>query len=98
MSNEVIDEKYLGSSLDDFLKEEGILDEAELYAAKARLAYEIQQLMRQQNLSKTTMAQRMQTSRAAVDRILDPENHAVTLMTMEKAATALGKRLHISLV
>ena len=97
MNNDAMN-KNIGSSLDDFLKEEGILEEAELYAAKRALAYEIQQLMRQQNLSKTTMAQRMKTSRAAVDRILDPENHAVTLITMEKAATALGKRLQISLV
>ncbi len=94
----MIDKKYIGSSLDDFLEEEGILEEAEMVAAKRVLAFEIQQLMAQQHLSKSEMARRMQTSRTAVDRILDPDNHAVTLATMEKAAAALGKRLQIALV
>jgi len=94
----MIDKKYIGSSLDDFLEEEGILEEAERVAAKRVLAYEIRQLMEEQHLSKSEMARRMHTSRMAVDRILDPDNHAVTLATMEKAAAALGKRLHIALV
>ena len=94
----MIDKKYIGSSLDDFLEEEGILEEAEMVAAKRVLAFEIQQLMAQQRLNKSEMARRMQTSRTAVDRILDPDNHAVTLATMEKAAAALGKRLQIALV
>ncbi len=94
----MIDEKYIGSSLDDFLEEEGILEEAESVAAKRVLAFQIRQLMEQQHLSKSEMARRMRTSRAAVDRILDPDNHAVTLATMEKAAVALGKRLSIALV
>jgi len=95
----MIDKRYIGSSLDDFLEEEGVLEEAELVAAKRVLAFEIHQLMEQQHLSKSEMARRMQTSRAAVDRILDPDNHdAVTLATMEKAAAALGRRLQIALV
>jgi len=94
----MINEKYIGSSLDDFLEEEGLLEEAEVVAAKRVLAFEIRQLMEQQHLSKSKMARRMQTSRAAVDRILDPDNHAVTLATMEKAAAALGRRLQIALV
>ena len=94
----MIDKRYIGSSLDDFLEEEGVLEEAELVAAKRVLAFEIRQLMEQQHLSKSEMSRRMQTSRAAVDRILDPDNHAVTLATMEKAAAALGRRLQIALV
>ena len=92
-----MDEKYIGSSFDDFLKEEGILEEVEKIAVKRVLAMRIAELMTEQQLSKTEMARRMDTSRAALDRLLDPENKSVTLQTMERAAQVLGKRLRLTL-
>jgi len=93
-----MNEQHVGSSLDDFLAEEGLLAEAEAIAWKRVIAHQISQLMREQNLTKTEMAQRMQTSRAAIDRLLDPENTSATLVTLEKAALVLGKRLQVALV
>ncbi|MBK8902610.1 MAG: XRE family transcriptional regulator [Anaerolineaceae bacterium] len=93
-----MNEKHLGDTLDDFLAEEGLLAEAEAVAIKRVIAFQISQLMDQQDLSKAEMARRMQTSRAAVDRLLDPSNESATLTTLEKAALALGKRLQVALV
>lgn len=93
-----MNEEHLGSSLDDFLEEEGLLAEAEAVAIKRVLAFQLTQLMSEQRLTKTEMARRMKTSRAAVDRLLNPESEAATLITLEKAAAALGRRLHIELV
>ena len=93
-----LNEQHLGSSLDDFLAEEGMLADAEAIAWKRMIAFQIAQLMQEQNVSKTEIARRMQTSRASVDRLLDPENESATLITLEKAALALGKRLQIALV
>lgn len=87
--------KNIGSDFDSFLAEEGILADVEATAAKRVLAYQIQQEMDNQRLTKTEMAAKMHTSRAAVNRLLDPQNTAVTLNTLEQAATALGKRLRI---
>jgi predicted XRE-type DNA-binding protein len=87
--------KNIGSDFDDFLAEEGILSEVEATAAKRVLAYQIQQEMENQSLTKTEMAAKMHTSRAAVNRLLDPQNTAVTLKTLEQATAALGKRLRI---
>lgn len=88
---------HLGSDFDDFLAEEGLLEEAEAIAVKRVLAYQIKQLMQEQNLSKTEMARRMKTSRAALERLLDPENRSVTLATLDKAAQSLGKRLRLTI-
>ncbi len=93
-----MNEQYLGDTLDDFLEEEGLLAEAEAITAKRVIAWQISLLMDEQNLSKAEMARRMQTSRAAVDRLLDPNNESATLTTLEKAASALGKRLQVALV
>lgn len=93
-----MNEQYLGDTLDDFLEEEGLLAEAEAVAIKRVIAYQISLLMDEQQLSKSEMARRMQTSRAAVDRLLDPENESATLTTLEKAALAVGKRLEVALV
>ncbi len=87
----------IGSNFDDFLQEEGIFEEVEISATKRILAWEIQQLMESQGLSKSSMALKMQTSRSSLDRLLDP--HAdVTLKTLEKAAGSLGKKLKVELV
>ena len=81
-----MNERHLGSSLDDFLMEEGQLTEAEAVAAKRVLAFQISQLMAEQQLSKAKMARRMSTSRVAVDRLLDYNTESATLVTLEKAA------------
>ncbi len=93
-----MNKKYIGSSFDDFLEEEGLLAEVETVALKRVVAFQISQLMQSRSISKTAMAKRMKTSRAALERLLDPENGSVTLQTLERAALALGKRLQIDLV
>ncbi|MFZ1465024.1 MAG: helix-turn-helix transcriptional regulator [Anaerolineae bacterium] len=93
-----MNEQHLGSSLDDYLAEEGQLAEAEAVASKRVLAFQIAKLMAEQRLSKAEMARRMNTSRAAVDRLLDYNTESATLVTLEKAAAALGRRLHVALV
>lgn len=90
--------EHLGSDFDDFLEEEGLLAEAEAVAVKRVVAYQVAVLMEENNLTKTRMAQLMRTSRAALDRLLDPTNESVTLHTLEQAALVLGKRLRIEFV
>jgi DNA-binding Xre family transcriptional regulator len=89
---------HAGSDFDDFLKEEGIFDEVEARALKRALALSVQDLMAKKKLTKTSMAVRMSTSRAAVNRLLDGTNTSVTLGTLNKAARALGKKVRIELV
>jgi antitoxin HicB len=88
----------IGSSLDDFLEEEGILEEATARAQKRVLAWQLDQAMKQRGLTKTEMARRMRTSRAQLDRLLDPAHTTVKLETIERAAAILGKTLRIDLV
>jgi len=90
--------KYRGSNFDDFLKGEGILEEVELKASKRAVALQLEKLMQSQRLSKSAMAGRMHTSRAALDRLLDASNPSVTLVTLDKAARVLGRKLKIELV
>lgn len=90
--------RHIGSNFDDFLREEGILAEVEAAALKRVLAFQIQQEMERHQLTKTAMAVKMQTSRAALNRLLDPANASVTLQTLERAALAVGKKLRIELV
>jgi antitoxin HicB len=90
--------KHVGSSLDDFLKEEGILEETRAIAVKEAVAWQVQQAMEKGNITKVEMARRMRTSRAALDRLLDPGNAAVTLQTLSRAASAIGRGLRIELV
>lgn len=87
--------RHIGSDLDDFLCEEGLLADAEAVAIKRFVAFQITRLIEEQGITKSEMARRMQTSRSAVDRLLDPENDSVTLQTPERAAHALGKRLRV---
>ncbi|MEI6777250.1 MAG: helix-turn-helix transcriptional regulator [Chloroflexales bacterium] len=89
---------HIGSSLDDFLTEEEIYEEVTTIAIKRVLVWQIEQLMKEQKLSKTAMARRMQTSRAALDRLLDPKSEAVTLHTLQRAAQSLGKQIRLELV
>jgi antitoxin HicB len=90
--------KNIGSSFDDWLREEGIYEEATAVAIKRVLARQISQEMIDRKLTKSDMARRMNTSRAALDRLLDPENDSVTLNTLSKAATAVGRQLHFELI
>lgn len=90
-----LDSKHLGSGFDDFLEDEGLLAEAQAVATKRVLAWQIAQAMKEQHVTKTEMAKRMNTSRAALNRLLDPEAPSVTLLTLEKAAIVLGKRLRL---
>lgn len=89
--------EHVGSNFDDFLEEEGLRAEAEAAAIKRVIAFQIEQEMKQANLSKSAMAEKMHTSRTALDRLLDPANVSVTLQTLERAALALGKSLKIEL-
>jgi hypothetical protein len=90
--------EHLGSDFDDFLAEEGLLAEVGAVAVKRVVAYQIANLMQETNLTKAAMARQMQTSRAVLDRLLDPTNDSVTLYTLERAASVLGKRLRIEFV
>lgn len=87
--------KHIGSNFDDFLEEEGLLAEAEAVAIKRVIAYQVAELMKTENISKVAMAKKMNTSRSALDRLLDPNNTSITLQTLGRAAHAIGKRLRI---
>ncbi len=89
--------KHIGSNLDDFLAEDGTLAQAESVAIKRVIAHQLARLMERQQLTKTAMARRMHTSRAAVDRLMDPANASVTLSTLSRAANALGTNLQVKL-
>ncbi|MCW5965709.1 MAG: XRE family transcriptional regulator [Bryobacterales bacterium] len=90
--------KHIGSSLDDFLSEEGVLEETRAVALKETLAWQVKQAMEKDKITKVEMAKRMNTSRAALDRLLDPGNASVTLQTLARAARAIGRDLRIELV
>jgi len=90
--------QHIGSDFDDFLAEEGILAEVEVAEAKRVIAFQLQLAMEQEHLTKSALADRMNTSRTAIDRLLDPDNLSVTLQTLGRAAQAFGKRLHIEMV
>ncbi|MDP3791161.1 MAG: helix-turn-helix transcriptional regulator [Candidatus Omnitrophota bacterium] len=91
--------KHIGSNFDDFLQEEGILEETQAAAAKKVIAFQIWKLMKKNNISKSRMTMRMHIkSRTQLNRLLDPTNKSVTLLTLEKAANALGKHLQVQLV
>ena len=89
---------HRGSALDDFLEEEGILEETTAKAAKKALAWQFAQAMKEQKVTKASLARRMKTSRAQLDRLLDPENQSVTLKTLTRAAEILGMRVRIELL
>ena len=91
-------QKHIGFSFDDFLKEEGILEKTEAVAIKRTITYQIENAMKRRHLTKTMMAKRMHTSRSAVERLFDPTNESVTLVTLNKAASALGRKLKVELV
>jgi hypothetical protein len=88
---------HRGSKFEDFLKEQGLFEEVTTGAMKRVLTWQISQAMKKQRVTKSQMAKRMRTSRAALDRLLDADNTSVTLQTMGRAAAALGKQLSVTL-
>lgn len=89
--------KHMGSSIDDFLKREGIFEEAQAQAIKEVVAWQLAEAMRKRKISKNKMAALLKTSRTQVDRLLDPEDD-VTLSSLQRAAAIVGRRLSIELV
>ena len=90
--------KNIGSSFDSLLREDGIYEEVSAVAIKRVLSRQVEAAMKEKHFSKAEMARRMHTSRAALDRLLDPDYEAVTLSTLRKAATAVGRELRLELV
>lgn len=89
---------HVGSSFDAFLKDDGLYEEVTARAIKRVIARQLDAQMRQNGLTKSTMARIMRTSRAQLDRLLDPENESVTLGTLARAAHAVGRTLRMELV
>jgi len=90
--------KNIGSSFDSWLREEGIYEDVSATAIKRVVARQVELAMQQKGLTKAEMARRMRTSRAALDRLLDPDNTAVTLSTLQKAAFVVGRQIRLELV
>ena len=88
--------KHKGSKFDDFLESEGLLDSSEAVAVKRVVANELLKAMKKEHFNKTEMASKMHTSRAGLERLLDPTNTSITLRTLVKAARVLGKKLKVS--
>ena len=89
--------KNMGSSIDEFLKEEGIFDEAQAQAVKEVVAWQLADAMKKQKISKSRLAALLKTSRTQVDRLLDPKND-ITLGSLQRAAAMVGRRVTIELV
>jgi len=89
--------RHLGSSIDDFLKEEGIFEEAQAQAVKEVVAWQLGEAMKKKKISKARMAALLKTSRSQVDRLLDPKND-ITLSSLQRAAAMVGRRVLIELV
>ena len=92
-----MNQEYIGSSFDSFLEEENIAIEVKNEAIKRLISYNLLDEMKRQNINKTEMTKKMSTSRAALDRLLNPNNDSVTLVTLTKAANVLGKKLVLQL-
>ncbi len=89
--------KHMGSSIDDFLKKEGIFEEAQAQAIKEVVAWQLAEAMKKQKISKSKLATLLKTSRTQVDRLLDPKND-ITLMSLQRAAAMVGRRVSIELI
>ncbi len=92
-----LNEAAIGSSFDDFLKDEGIYEDVQAIAIKRVIAWQIAEEMEKQDISKVEMALRMKTSRSQLDRLLDPNNDQVKLATLGRAAQAVGRELRLEL-
>jgi antitoxin HicB len=92
-----VSKKHVGSRLDDFLKAEGIYEEAQAKAIKEVVAWQLAEAMKRKKISKVRMAALLKTSRTQVDRLLDPKND-ITLSSLQRAAAIVGRRVSIELV
>lgn len=90
--------RHIGSGIDDFLKEEGVLEEFQAKAIKEVIAWQLGEAMREQKLSKRKLAVMMHTSRTQIDRVLDPNDGNVTLETLQRAAAVFGRKVQVQLV
>ena len=90
--------KHKGSSIDEFLKEEGVFEEFQARAVKEVIAWQLAQAMKERRLSKRRLAAMMHTSRTQVDRVLDPDNGNVTIETLQRAAAIVGRKVQVELV
>lgn len=90
--------RNIGSTFDSWLREEGIYEEVSANAIKRVIARQIASAMSQKGITKAEMARQMNTSRASLDRLLDPENGAITLSTLQKAASVVGRGIRLELV
>jgi DNA-binding Xre family transcriptional regulator len=90
--------KHIGSSFDSWLREEGLYEDVAATAIKRVLARQLEAAMIEKKFSKSEMARRMHTSRAVLNRLLDPKSEAITLNTLHKAATAVGRQLRLELI
>ena len=89
--------KHMGSSIDAFLQEEGIFEEAQAQAIKEVVAWQLAEAMKKKKISKSKMAMLLKTSRTQVDRLLDPKND-ITLGSLQRAAAIVGRRVNIKLM
>jgi len=89
--------QHIGSTLDDWLKEEGIYEEVTAAAVKSVIAFQLAEEMKKRGITKKRMAELMGTSRAQLDRVLDPENGSATIETLQRAATVVGRKLRLEL-
>ena len=90
--------KHIGSAFDDFLEEEGLLEETTAVALKRVVAWQLEQKMKERAVTKSSLAERMETSRAQIDRLLDHDNPAMTLESLASAAKALDQVVKIELL
>lgn len=90
--------QFLGSSVDDFMRDEGIYEHCQAVAIKRVIAYQLLDYMNQHNMTKTEMANKLHTSRMGLNRLLNVENTSITLDTMMRAASVVGKKLNVELV
>ncbi len=90
--------KNIGSSFESFLDQEGIREEVNVAAVKAVIARNLKEHMKKKAITQTKMAEQLKTSRSGLERLLDPENYSVTLLTLNRAASVLGKKVNMNLV
>lgn len=98
MTKRMIKNPHVGSSLDDFMKDEGFFEEASTQAIKEVIAWQLAEEMKEKGITKVRMAEMMKTSRNQLDRVLNPTDGNVTLETLQRAAQVLGRKVHLELV
>ena len=98
MTKRMTKNPHVGSSLDDFMKDEGFFEEASTQAIKEVIAWQLAEEMKEKGITKVRMAEMMKTSRNQLDRVLNPTDSNVTLETLQRAAQVLGRKVHLELV